>query len=274
MHKGYFQQPKADNICRESHLTKRESWHDFTLDDKINVVHEVLVEKRPLKVVAEKYFRTEGYVGRLVRRVRDNRALLREMIDVRDQAIATDATIKEVLKELLQKETFIESLEQVVDEIHNRHQLKVSKHKVSQLMKEQGIRWKKVKQVAVQSNSVRCLVLRQRWAISFLKMDLKNKNCINVDETWLGMADFRKMHWRPMDRSWSVKEKLIAPRLSLITAVDQLGNVWISLTQSNSNKSMMGVFMQHFCRKMDQRNAHWRNSHVLLWDGKYRFDFT
>jgi hypothetical protein len=139
----------------------------------------------------------------------------------------------------------------VAEEVLIRYNLKVNKQKVRLQMKELGLSWKKVKQVAIQSNSVRCLVLRQRWAISFLEMDLKSKNWINIDETWLGMADFRKMYWRPMDRNWSVKEKSITPRLSLITAVDRIGNVWISLTQSNSNKSMMGVFMEHFCRKMD-----------------------
>jgi hypothetical protein len=38
----------------------------------------------------------------------------------------------------------------------------------------------------------------------------------------------------------------------MITAVDKLGNLWVCLTMSNSNKSMMGVFMEHFCQKLDK----------------------
>lgn len=53
----------------------------------------------------------------------------------------------------------------------------------------------------------------------------------------------------------------------MITAVDKLGNVWLSLTQSNSNKSMMAVFMQHLVKKLDQQNAHWRNCTIIQWDG-------
>ena len=53
----------------------------------------------------------------------------------------------------------------------------------------------------------------------------------------------------------------------MITAVDKLGNVWLSLTQSNSNKSMMTVFMQHLVTKLDKQNAHWRNCTVIQWDG-------
>ena len=73
-----------------------------------------------------------------------------------------------------------------------------------------------------------------------------------------------------MDRNWSVKAKNMQPRISMITAVDKLGNVWICLTMSNSNKSTMGVFMEHLCKKLDRQNPHWRNSTVIQWDGKCR----
>ena len=85
-------------------------------------------------------------------------------------------------------------------------------------------------------------------------MDHKHKNVINIDETWLGMSDFRKMHWKPMDKNCSIKSKAIAPRISMITAVDKLGNIWLSLTQSNSNKSMMGAFMSALVKKLDKQN--------------------
>ena len=116
------------------------------------------------------------------------------------------------------------------------------------------ISYKKVRHISMKGNSDKCLVLRQRWAMSFLSLDWKNKNVINIDETWLGMSDFRKMHWRPIDRNYSVKMKVLQPRISMITAVDKLGNVWICLTMSNSNKSMMGVFMEHLCKKLDSKN--------------------
>jgi hypothetical protein len=47
IHMGYFKQPKQENIFKEVRLTKRESWSSFTLDDKINMVHDVLISKRP-----------------------------------------------------------------------------------------------------------------------------------------------------------------------------------------------------------------------------------
>ena len=58
---------------------------------------------------------------------------------------------------------------------------------------------------------------------------------MNVDETWLDMSDFRRMKWRPKDQTNSNGVVMIQPRISMIVALDTLGNVYLSLTQSNSN---------------------------------------
>ena len=108
---GYFKQPKQENIFKEVRLTKRESWSSFTLDDKINMVHDVLILKRPQKEIAKKYFRTEAYVSQTVRKVRIKRNILREMIDKRDQTIANEETVQDVINELLEENTFIENVD-------------------------------------------------------------------------------------------------------------------------------------------------------------------
>ena len=112
--------------------------------------------------------------------------------------------------------------------------------------------YKKVKHINVTANSVKNLILRQRWAINLIELNWRHKNVINVDETWLNMTDFRRMHWRPTDRNWSVKSKILSPRVSMITAVDKFGNIWLAISMSNSDESMMGLFMSHFCNKLDK----------------------
>ena len=66
--------------------------------------------------------------------------------------------------------------------------------------------------------------------MAFLAQDLKHKNVINLDETWLGMADFRRRHWRPYKENCSVRTKQMVPRISMITGVDKLGNIYLCLT--------------------------------------------
>jgi hypothetical protein len=48
------------------------------------------------------------------------------MINKRDQAIANEETIQDVIKELLDENTYIEHIEQVINEVLNRYQLKAS----------------------------------------------------------------------------------------------------------------------------------------------------
>ena len=58
----------------------------------------------------------------------------------------------------------------------------------------------------------------------------------------------------------------------MIVAVSSKGDLYLTLTQSNSNKSMMGIFLERLVAKLDQQNPHWRNSHVLTWDGELNID--
>ena len=51
----------------------------------------------------------------------------------------------------------------------------------------------------------------------------KNKRIINVDETWLGMADFRRRKWCKRASNNSVPHLQIAPRISLILGLDTNG---------------------------------------------------
>ena len=66
-------------------------------------------------------------------------------------------------------------------------------------MLSMGLKYKKIKNISWQGNSEKSLVLRQQFAIKFLEIDHKNVIIINVDETWLGMLDYRRMLWKPED---------------------------------------------------------------------------
>ena len=88
-------------------------------------------------------------------------------------------------------ECFISSSKVVIDEVKNRLDLNVTSSFVLEQMYEIGLKYRKIKHISMQGNSEKSLVLKQRWALEFLRLDFKAKNVINIDETWLGMSDFR-----------------------------------------------------------------------------------
>ena len=98
------------------------------------------------------------------------------------------------------------------------------------MVEDVGLRWRKVKEISLNENSVRNLVLRQRFAMALLEAAQSKTRLINIDETWLGMEDFRKMKWRVPGSSNSISKKLWNPRISLILALDNFGESYIALS--------------------------------------------
>ena len=58
------------------------------------------------------------------------------------------------------------------------------------------------------------------------------------------MCDFRRRKWQASGTTNSIARKMMVPRISMIVAMDTNGNVYQSLTQSNSNSKIMELFFR------------------------------
>ena len=73
------------------------------------------------------------------------------------------------------------------------HELEAKSKEISAVMKQQlGMRFRRICDQSIHANSPKNIILRQQFAMEFLKQWQKDKIIINVDETWLGMTDFRR----------------------------------------------------------------------------------
>ena len=90
---------------------------------------------------------------------------------------------------------------------------------------------------------------------------------LNIDETWLGMSDMRRMKWRAHGSTNSVATVLLCPRISMIVGVDNLGNSFLTLTQCNSNSNVMQIYFMALVKKLDSIRPGWREKTVILLDG-------
>ena len=77
-----------------------------------------------------------------------------------------------------------------------------------------------------------------------IKLLLEGKTIINFDETWIAMTDFRRRKWQAPNTNNSVAVLQTADRISMITALDSKGSVYLSLLQSNSNGKIMDIFLR------------------------------
>ena len=88
------------------------------------------------------------------------------------------------------------------------------------------------------------MYLRQQWAIRFLESDIQKKTIVNIDESWIGLTDYRKMNWAYRGHTNNLTVKKLNPRISMITAVDTQGEVFLSLSQSNTNSNTFKLFIK------------------------------
>ena len=140
-------------------------------------------------------------------------------------------------------------------------------HEVRKIMKDTlGMSYRKIKFMSIHTNSEKNLVLRQRFAIEFLELMKKGKRIINIDETWLGQTDFRKMKWRVKGTTNPVGMVQMVPRISMIVGLDTDGKVYLSLLQSNSNAKVMDIFFRQLSLKLDKERANWRKDTIILLD--------
>ncbi len=63
------------------------------------------------------------------------------------------------------------------------------------MKKHMDMSYKKMIPVSLHINSPKNLILRQRYALELVALLNDGKRIINVDESFLGMTDFRRRKW-------------------------------------------------------------------------------
>ena len=95
----------------------------------------------------------------------------------------------------------------------------------------------------------------------------KGKRVLNVDESWINQTNFQRKVWAKKGLPASVTCKAVAPRISLIAALDTDGRIFFSMTQVNTDQKVMMVFLAYLIQKLDQETPGWRQDTYVLLDG-------
>ena len=93
------------------------------------------------------------------------------------------------------------------------------------------------------------------------------RRIINFDETWVGQLNFRRKVWQSKGRPASAVVKHVTPRISLIAAIDNYGEVYLCFTQTNTDSKIMALYIREFVKVLDKENRDWREETVILHDG-------
>ena len=142
-----------------------------------------------------------------------------------------ERSLTEAITECLRQDGYLSSVKDLKERLKREYGLDIKPWRLLGLIhREMNMKYKRVQAITWLGNTPKNLILRQQFGMAFLKLDLSQKTVINVDETWLGMSDFRKMSWSAAGKSNSVPKKQIQPRVSMITGLDSHGEVYLALT--------------------------------------------
>ena len=147
----------------------------------------------------------------------------------------------------------------IQERLRTGHNLELPRSQICQFMRKQlRLGYRKASPVPIQANSERCLVLRQQYAIRMIGLLLASKRIINIDESWVNQTQYNRRMWAPSTSPATVTGKMIAPRLSLIAALDTDGRVYFSLLHANTDSDIMMLFMTHLFRQLDAETPDWK----------------
>ena len=171
------------------------------------------------------------------------------------------------MAEMNEANTFLDSARGVKKALIRDHQIKAKESEVRAIMREDlGMRFRKIVAVSIHANSAKNLVLRQQYALELIRLVDAGWNILNIDETWLGQADFRRRKWRVPGSTNSVPQLQMTPRISMIAGLDCKGQIYLSLVQSNNNNQVMELFFRALAKKLDDERPRWRSDTVVLLD--------
>ena len=190
-----------------------------------------------------------------------------EMVAKRDEIEHQKVVTKSTVKTMVAENVHIDSSQTVQDRIFWDTNVKVPLPRIQKVMSQDlDMSYTKIKSISLRGNSVNNLILRQRFAIKMLSLTQKKTIFLNIDETWLDTSDYRRMKWRPKYSTNSMPIVQLAPRISMIVAMDTLGSVYLTLTQANTTTSVIEIYLRQLTLKLDKDRPHWRQDTIMVWD--------
>ena len=205
----YDIQPKeyiepTDIVCRK----KGKGRPKLTVREKIKIVHKVICEHHSEKEVAKEHRISQQYVSYLCMKTRKNPKFLTEMASENQKKAAVRVDVLQVIMDYFNNERHVGSTRELKSMLKEEHGIDIKPWTLRQyLRKELNLRYKRIEDTSWKGNAPKNLILRQHFAIGFLRLDLTKKTIVSCDESWLGMSDFRRMKWSPVGRPNSVAKK-------------------------------------------------------------------
>ena len=104
--------------------------------------------------------------------------------------------------------------------------------------------------------------MRQQFGKKMIELLSDGTRILNIDETWIAQTNFRQRSWQPRVGCESDILNTVSPRITMIAALDNYGDVYISLIQNNTNQYTFAEYAQDLADCLDEDRPGWRKNTV------------
>ena len=178
-------------------MRKKRSRRELSATEVATVVHKVYVSLMSHKEVALEHSIKVPLVSRLVQQARKDRNFLAEMLEKESNRELTSLAIARRANVILEQGGNIWKAGHLLGPLNYNDGVSTTVQAVRKVLRHDlGLRFRKVKTIPYQGNMQRCLVLRQKYALTMIEILLSGKRVLNIDETFLISTDFRRCKWR------------------------------------------------------------------------------
>ena len=88
-----------------------------------------------------------------------------------------------------------------------------------------------------------------------------------MDESWFGETNYHRQSWQTQYQQQSQTNNIFQPRITMMAAVDNFGDAYLSLLQANNNQYTYAEFVRELVKILDSDRPSWRQDTIWLLDG-------
>ena len=245
----------------------KKKLHELDSADIASIIETEQKEMLSHDEIASKHKISTALAGRIIRASRKDKDFIKKRQHKEHEDIELRTAIKQLISDWDEDENGMLSLGRLQKKLKEETEIICSVTTVRKIMRnELGLRYKKVKQLAPQTNKLKNVLCRMRYAMTMLEVLACGMRVINVDESWLNSMAFKRHAWMKAGKGNARSVKELSTRISFIAAIDNRGASYISLGTANTDSGVMVAFFSSLAKQLDAEEANWRDNTVILLD--------
>ena len=253
------------NFADEKTTTKKLC--ELSSADVAAVIETEKTEMLSHGAIASKHNISTALAGRIIRSSKKKKDFIRLRKQKEEDNEEKKAAVKQAIGDWEEDDDGLLTLNKLRIKLQWRNDMFISVTTLRKIMRNDlGLRFKKIKQLAPQTNKLKNVVCRQRYALTMLCALDGGMRVINVDESWLNSMAFKRHAWMKKGKGNARTVKELSTRVSFIAAIDNRGASYVSLGTANTDSGVMISFFFELAKTLDAEDPNWRANTVILLD--------